>query len=83
MKKAYILIWTVFLILLISLWMSLNLNISNYTPKMIQDTYYYLQAQILSHNTKEFSKYFLYKAKQENKKCLDKITFNYAKALIK
>ncbi|ECL2266936.1 hypothetical protein FST71_00390 [Campylobacter jejuni] len=46
MKKAYVLIWTIFLILLISLWMSLTLNISSYTPKIIQDSYYYLQAQI-------------------------------------
>ncbi|MFH5321639.1 hypothetical protein ACHIVY_05830, partial [Campylobacter jejuni] len=45
MKKAYVLIWTIFLILLISLWMSLTLNISSYTPKIIQDSYYYLQAQ--------------------------------------
>ncbi|MFH5324509.1 hypothetical protein ACHIN8_02300, partial [Campylobacter jejuni] len=35
MKKAYVLIWTIFLILLISLWMSLTLNISSYTPKII------------------------------------------------
>lgn len=56
MKKAYVLIWTIFLILLISLWMSLTLN----TPKIIQDSYYYLQAQILSHNATQFSKYFLY-----------------------
>ncbi|EAI3303464.1 hypothetical protein OHY37_000397, partial [Campylobacter jejuni] len=60
MKKAYVLIWTIFLILLISLWMSLTLNISSYTPKIIQDSYYYLQAQILSHNATQFSKYFLY-----------------------
>ncbi|ECP8638143.1 hypothetical protein NF804_000255 [Campylobacter jejuni] len=83
MKKAYVLIWTIFLILLISLWMSLTLNISSYTPKIIQDSYYYLQAQILSHNATQFSKYFLYQAKQENKECLDNIYFNYTKALIK
>ncbi|MFQ6341460.1 hypothetical protein [Campylobacter sp. VTCC 70190] len=83
MKKAYVLIWTIFLILLIGLWMSLSLNISGYTPKIIQDSYYYLQAQILSHNAKEFAKYFLYQAKQENKECLDNISFHYAKALIK
>ncbi|MPV78280.1 hypothetical protein [Campylobacter hepaticus] len=83
MKKAYILFWTIFLILLISLWMSLSLNISNYTPKIIQDSYYFLQAQILSQNAIEFSKYFLYKAKEENKECLNDIHFNYAKALIK
>ncbi|EOH4463967.1 hypothetical protein ACLQ7K_001724, partial [Campylobacter jejuni] len=65
MKKAYVLIWTIFLILLISLWMSLTLNISSYTPKIIQDSYYYLQAQILNHNARQFSKYFLYQAKQE------------------
>ncbi|HEE0025827.1 TPA: hypothetical protein R6S78_001802, partial [Campylobacter jejuni] len=83
MKKAYVLIWTIFLILLISLWMSLTLNISSYTPKIIQDSYHYLQAQILSHNATQFSKYFLYQAKQENKECLDNIYFNYTKALIK
>lgn len=63
--------------------MSLTLNISSYTPKIIQDSYYYLQAQILSHNATQFSKYFLYQAKQENKECLDNIYFNYTKALIK
>lgn len=83
MKKAYVLIWTFFLILLISLWMSLTLNISSYTPKIIQYSYYYLQAQILSHNATQFSKYFLYQAKQKNKECLDNIYFNYIKALIK
>lgn len=83
MKKAYVLIWTIFLILLISLWISLSLNITSYTPKMIQDSYDYLQAQILSHNATQFSKFFLYKAKQENKECLDNISFHYAKAYIK
>ena len=83
MKKAFVLIWLIFLIILLGTGISLSLNNTSYIPKLIKHSYDYLQAQILIHNAKEFSKYFLYQAKKENKQCLNAIHFNYAQALIK
>ncbi|TKX31734.1 hypothetical protein [Campylobacter estrildidarum] len=75
MKKAYILITLVFLISFLGFWLSLNTTISSYTPRFIRDSYYYLQAQILI--DEKLAKYLLYKAKLENKECLNSITLNY------
>ncbi|TBR81153.1 hypothetical protein DU472_00590 [Campylobacter novaezeelandiae] len=79
MKKAYILISIVFLITLVSFLINLSFNISSYIPRILRDEYYYIQARILSLNAKELAKYFLYKAKQEGKECINFINFNYPK----
>lgn len=75
MKKAYILITLIVLISFLGFWLSLNTTLLSYTPRFIRDTYYYLQAQILI--DEKLAKYLLYKAKLENKECLNSITLNY------
>ncbi|MBK1964024.1 hypothetical protein [Campylobacter novaezeelandiae] len=59
--------------------MNLSFNISSYIPRILRDEYYYTEARILSLNAKELAKYFLYKAKQEGKECINFINFNYPK----
>lgn len=75
MKKAYILITLIFLISFLGFWLSLNTTLLSYIPRFIRDTYYYLQAQILI--DKKLAKYLLYKAKLEDKECLNSIVLNY------
>lgn len=77
MKKAYILLSTIFLIIFLGFYIALNLHLSSYVPRLIKDTHLYLQARILAHSSKEFAKYFLYEAKKENKECLNFVSFNY------
>lgn len=68
-----------FLITLVSFLINLSFNISSYIPRILRDEYYYTEARILSLNAKELAKYFLYKAKQEGKECINFINFNYPK----
>lgn len=83
MKKAYILLSVIILTTFIALWISLNLNISAYTPRAFLDTYDYLQAKIYTHDAKELAKYFLYKAKEENKECLEYAQIEHEKAVLR
>lgn len=77
MKKAYILLSVVFLIISLGFYILLNLNLSSYAPRVLKDTHLYLQAKILARSSEELAKYFLYKAKEENKECLNSVSFNY------
>lgn len=79
-KKAYILLNVVFLILLLGFYLGFNLNLSSYAPRLLKDTHLYLQAKILAHDSKELAKYFLYRAKKENKECLNSVSFHYPKS---
>ncbi|KAA6227684.1 hypothetical protein [Campylobacter sp. LR286c] len=77
MKNAYALFSAVFIISFIALIISLSLNITSYTPRIVSDTHKYLQGKILASNGKNLAKYFLYIAKNDNKECLNSISFNY------
>ncbi len=80
MKKAYVLLSVVFLVILLGFYIHLNLNLSSYASRTLKDTHLYLQAKILAHSAKELAKYFLYEAKKQNKECLNFVSFNYPSA---
>lgn len=77
MKKAYILLSVIFLMLVVGFWLSFSFINSSYTSRTLSDTYTYLQAKIIADNAKELSKYFLYQAKKDGKQCLNSIIFSY------
>ncbi|MCX2682923.1 hypothetical protein OQH60_03475 [Campylobacter sp. MIT 21-1685] len=79
MKKAYILLSVIFFTILISFCINFNFILSNYSPRFVRDTFYYLKANILIQNAKELAQYLLYEAKNQGKECLNSITLNYPK----
>ncbi|MCR2062664.1 hypothetical protein [Campylobacter helveticus] len=80
MKKAYILLGVIFLVIFVGFLLSVGLNISSYTPRFLKDSYAYIQAKILSFNAKELAKYALFQAKKEGFECLNFINFSYPSA---
>ena len=80
MKRGFILLMSLLLLVFISFFVVLNLQISSYTPRHIRDLSLYTQAQILAQNGLNLAKYFLIQAKKQNKECLDYAEFNYPRA---
>lgn len=80
MKRAYILLMSVLLLVSVSFFVVANLHLSSYAPRFVKDLSLYTQAQILAHNGKDFAKYFLVQAKKQGKECLQFAQFHYPKA---
>lgn len=83
MKKAYVLLSTIVILTLLAFLMSFSFSLASYVPRAIKDSYFYIRANIIAQNSKELSKYLLYKAKQEGKECLASTSFSYNKNIIK
>lgn len=80
MKKAYILVMSVLLLVSVSFFVIINLRLSSYAPRLIKDLSLYTQAQILARQSVEFAKYFLVEAKKQGVECLNFARFHYPKA---
>ena len=79
MKRGFILLMSLLLLVFISFFVVLNLQISSYTPRHIRDLSLYTQAQTLAQNSLNLAKYFLLEAKKQGKECLDYAEFHYPK----
>lgn len=79
MKRAYVLLMSLILLVCVSFFVVMNLQISSYTPRLIKDLSLYIQAQILAQNSKELAKYFLTQAQKQGKDCLKFVQFHYPK----
>ncbi len=80
MKKAYILAISLLLLVFVSFFVVINLQISSYTPRFVRDLQLYTQAQILARGGKDFAKYFLMQAKKQGAQCLNFAHFHYPSA---
>lgn len=76
MKRGFILVASLLVLMIASLIGSLSLHILNYKPRQYRDLKAYVQASILSDDIKELSKYLLYLARQKGN-CLSQIRLNY------
>lgn len=79
MKRGFILLMSLLLLVFVSLFVVLNLQISSYTPRHIRDLSLYTQAQILASNSLNLAKHFLIEAKKQGKECLNYAQFHYPK----
>ena len=79
MKRGFILLMSLLLLVFISFFVVLNLQISSYTPRHIRDLSLYTQAQTLAQNSLNLAKYFLIEAKKQGKECLTYAEFHYPK----
>lgn len=79
MKKAYILVMSLILLVFVSFFVVFNLQISSFVPRYIKDLSLYMQAEILSKDFKELAKYVLVEAKKQGKECLNFVELNYPK----
>lgn len=79
MKRAYVLLMSLILLVCVSFFVVMNLQISSYTPRLIKDLSLYIQAQILAQDSKELAKYFLTQAQKQGKDCLNFVQFHYPK----
>lgn len=83
MKKAYILLASLLLLVFVSFFMVSSLTISSYIPRQIRDLRLYVEAQILARDSVELAKFFLAQAKKQGKECLNSTLLNYADATIR
>lgn len=79
MKRAYVLLMSLILLVCVSFFVVMNLQISSYTPRLIKDLSLYIQAQILAQDSKELAKYLLIQAQKQGKDCLNFVQFHYPK----
>lgn len=79
MKKAYVLLMSLLLLVCVSFFVITKLEISSYVPRYIKDLRLYIQAQILALDCKELAKYFLTQAQKQGKECLNFVEFHYPK----
>ena len=79
MKKAYILLTSLLLLVLVSFFAVFSLQISSYVPRQVKDLSLYVQAQLLARNSLNLAKYFLVQAKKQGKECLNFSQFHYPK----
>lgn len=77
MKKAYILIASLVLLVFLSAFMLANIHISSYAPRFAKDMKLYTQAEILGDDAPALARYFLSEAKKQGKDCLEFVEFNY------
>lgn len=82
MKKGFLLFVCIITLIFVSFFTLFAVNKSAYIPKHIKNVFLYTQAKILSENSKELAKYFLYEAKSQGKQCIDKVKFKYENAQI-
>ncbi len=77
MKRGYILVMSLLLLVFVSFFVVFWLRLSSYTPRHIRDLSLYTQAQILAHDSVNLAKHFLSEAKKQGKDCLTFAQFNY------
>ena len=82
MKRAFLLLACIMLLLFVSFFSIFSINKSAYIPKYMKNIFLYTQAQILARDSRELAKYFLYEAKNKGKQCLDEIKFAYDNAQV-
>ena len=80
MKRGFVLLMSLILLVFVSFVAVLSLQISSYTPRQIKDLRLYTQAQILAHNSVELAQYLLVKAKAQGQECLNFTQFHYPSA---
>ena len=80
MKKAYILVASLALLVFLSVFMLANIHISSYAPRFAKDMKLYTQAEILGDDAPALARYFLQVAKNQGKDCLSFVEFNYPQA---
>lgn len=83
MKKAYILLLSVILLVLVAFWGIIKLQNSSYVPREARDSFAFIQARLLLKDSKELAKYFLFVAHKQGRQCLNSIHFNFANALVR
>lgn len=77
MRRAYILLLSLILLIFVSFVVVFNIDKSSYLPKYLKNTFLYIQAKSLAKDSVELAKYFLYEAKRMNLECLDTVELNY------
>ncbi|WP_279176681.1 hypothetical protein [Campylobacter insulaenigrae] len=82
MKKSFVMIYVVFLVIFISFLSMFIVKTLSYSSRIMKDYIFYTQGKILLYDFKEISKYFLYEAKKEGKECLENLKLNYNGILI-
>ena len=80
MKRGFVLLMSLILLVFVSFVAVLSLQISSYAPRQIKDLRLYTQAQILAHNSVDLAKYLLVKAKAQGQECLNFTQFHYPSA---
>ncbi|WP_291952874.1 hypothetical protein [Campylobacter sp.] len=83
MKKSFVMVYVVFLIMSIAFLSLFVVKISSYSSRIMKDFILYTQGKILLYDSKEMSKYFLYEARKEGKECLKNINFTYNNAIMR
>lgn len=80
MKRGFVLLMSLILLVFVSFVAVLSLQISSYSPRQIKDLRLYTQGQILAHNSVDLAKYLLVKAKAQGQECLNFTQFHYPSA---